>query len=280
MKIIPIELAEHYEQETTTIASCMKITRTDGLMVGFTSVDRRLRIEGLDYQLGVDVSSIVSSAGLNVDNMEMTIVPDGEVVKRLDIISGRWDKAAFEIFEVNYEDTGAGTNPIKSGTLGEVELNRGKFTVELRSLKQALQQPVGEVTSKTCRYRLGDARCRVDLETFTHDAVVTESVDNQTIASDDLTQDDDYFTEGYVLFMSGQNDGLSYKCKSFSSGQITLSLPMEFPCGEGDEFIAVAGCQKRHLLDCRDKFTNIPNFGGEPHLAGIDALTRNPVKAV
>ena len=46
----------------------------------------------------------------------------------------------------------------------------------------------------------------------------------------------------------------------------------------GDAFTAVAGCQKRHDVDCRDKFGNLLNFQGEPHLPGIDALT-SPAEA-
>jgi hypothetical protein len=45
----------------------------------------------------------------------------------------------------------------------------------------------------------------------------------------------------------------------------------------GDTFSAVAGCQKRLAEDCGTKFSNVVNFGGEPHLPGIDALTSPPV---
>jgi uncharacterized phage protein (TIGR02218 family) len=53
----------------------------------------------------------------------------------------------------------------------------------------------------------------------------------------------------------------------------TLSLPMLSAISAGHTFSVIAGCQKR-LEDCRDKFSNVLNFQGEPHLPGIDQLTQ------
>lgn len=53
-----------------------------------------------------------------------------------------------------------------TGVMGEVTIKRNEVVVELRDLRQYLQQPLGSITSKTCRYRFGDARCGVDTRQY------------------------------------------------------------------------------------------------------------------
>ena len=65
------------------------------------------------------------------------------------------------------------------GTIGEVRLHRGYVTAELRGLQQYLQQPIGSVSSKTCRARLGDAMCGVNLTPFTFSPTVGTVTNNQ-----------------------------------------------------------------------------------------------------
>ena len=280
MKTIPAGLLAHYQGGTTSLCQCIKFTRADGVVLGYTSAQDDLLISGVTYLAGpgLEVTEIVSSSGLAVDNLELTILADDTgTITRQDLLTGRWNGAAFEIFECNYADLAAGVHILKRGTTGEVGVNRGAFQVELRSLAQALQQTIGAVTSKTCRYRLGDANCGVDLAPFTHAGTVTAVASQQQFTASALAQPADYFVEGTVRFTSGLNTGYTQKCKIFTSGKVfTLSLPMPYAITVADTFTAIAGCQKRHLTDCKTKFSNILNFGGEPDLPGMDALLTQP----
>lgn len=280
MKTLPSGLAAHYALDATTLCTCVKFTRTDATVLAYTSAQVDVVVSGLTYLAGpgLDVGEIASSAGLAVDNLELTILPDDTgTITRADLLTGKWNGAAYQIFETSYVDPTIGVNILGTGTLGEVHLARGSFVVELRSLAQPLQQAVGAVTSKTCRYRLGDAACGVTLATYTHSGTVTSVASQQQFTASALTQAAEYFVEGTVRFTSGLNNGYTQKCKVFSSGKVfTLSLPMPFAISNGDTFEAIAGCQKRHITDCKTKFNNIVNFGGEPDLPGIDALTGAP----
>lgn len=279
MKTFDAGLAAHYALATTTLARCIEITRADGAVYRYTDAQRDLPV-GADTYLagpGLVVGDIASAAGLAVDNLELTITPDDAAITRADILAGFWDGAAFSIFETNYLDTAGGINILRTGTFGEIRLERSRFVVELRGLAQALQQPVGDVTSKTCRYRLGDDRCTVDLAPFTHTGTVTSVTSAQVFTASALGQAADYYVEGTITFTSGLNDGITRKVRAFSSGkQFTTSLPFPYAVAVSDTFSAVAGCQKRHAEDCETKFSNILNFGGEPHIPGIDALTAPP----
>jgi len=274
MKTLPTDLANHIAGGTTTLADLLKITRTDAQVFAFTSATEDVTIDGTVYSAatGLAISSIESAAGLAVDNLELSTLDDGSTFSRADVLSGRWRNAAFTISRYNWANPSDGVEVRMAGTIGDVYLKRGQVVAELRGLQQALQQPVGSVSSKTCRARLGDALCTVNLATLTVTGSVTAVASAQQFTDSTQAQADDYFAEGVLTWTSGPNNGLTVKVKSFAAGVFTLSLPMISAIAIGHTFSVIAGCQKR-LSDCADKFNNVLNFQGEPHLPGIDALT-------
>lgn len=285
MKALPAGLATHYASGSTTIAYCLSFTRTDGQAFRFTSHDADLVVSGATYRAGpgLEVSDLVLTAGLAPDNLELRILYADNAITRADLLAGRWDGATFRLFAVNYADIAAGTNEILTGTTGEVRVAReDAFTLELRGLKQALQRTRGIVTQKTCRHRLGDAGCGVNLTPYTRTGTVSSATSTRVFTSSGLAAGSPtfaagWFREGVITFTSGLNAGLSRKVKDYSlAGQISCLAPFPFTVSTGDAFSIVAGCGKRLEEDCRDKFSNVLNFGGEPHLPGVDALTAVP----
>ena len=281
MKTIPAPLLAHYALPATSLAYGLKLTRTDATVYGFTSsdVDTDQTGDGVLYRSapGLDVSSLVSSAGFAVDNAEITVLTDDTLITRPDVLAGRWDGAAFTLFEYNARAPSQGVNVLKRGHLGNLQPRRGAYVAELRGLRQALQQTVGIVVQPTCRYRLGDARCTKALGAFTVTGTLT-AVTNQYVFTDTArTEADDWFAEGLLTWTGGNNAGLQVKMRaSTSAGLLTASLPMIGTVQVGDTYSLVAGCRKRLLEDCQAKFDNVLNFGGEPHLPGQDALSAPP----
>lgn len=275
MKTLPAPLLAHYQGGSTTVATALRIERKDGAIFAFTSADRDAVIDGVRYLSapGLEISNVSSAAGFAVDNLELTVFPDDVLLTRDSFVAGLWQGGRFELFEYNWADIAMGRNVLKRGWLGESRLRAEAVTVELRSLRQALQQQVGSYTTQTCRWRLGDARCTVDLAPLTHMGTVATSPDRYTLTG--LAAADDYYTEGVVQFTSGYNAGVSRKVRTFAGNTFTLATPLPLEALPGDAFTAIAGCRKR-LQDCRDTFVNVLNFGGEPHIPGIDALTAYP----
>lgn len=286
MKTIPVALQTHYDTRSTTVADAIYIRRTDGLEYGFTSHETSVEIDVsawggsssallFDAEQGLNATSIVSSAGFNVDNLELSTLDDGTLFTKTEVLQGKWKNAEFYIFRYNYESvtSTADVEVLLRGWFGEVTLKQNIVVVELRGLAQKLQQPVGIVSSKTCRARLGDAKCTKDLTSFTHNFTVTAVTDRSTFTASSAVQASDYFGEGLVTWTSGDNDGVTQKIRSFASGVFTFVLPMVEDIQIGDTFTAIAGCRKR-LEDCRDKFDNVLNFQGEPHRPLTDDLTK------
>lgn len=186
-KVIPVNLAAHYALGTTTLAYSLKITRVDEEVYAFTSFDADVTIAGVLYQSGpgLNISEIVTSAGLAVDNLELSTLDDGSTFTALEVLSGVWRNAAFEIGRFNYVTPADGIDVLLTGTLGNVQRQRGVITAELRGLQQYLQQPIGNITSKTCRARLGDSLCRVALGPYSTIGTVVAVTNNQTFSITD-----------------------------------------------------------------------------------------------
>lgn len=290
MKIIPAALQAHYNSGNTTVAHAILIARTDGQLYGFTSHDLSFTMDitswgyaeqtqfVFDASQGLEASSIVTTAGLGVDNLELTTLNDGSLFTTDDILQGRWRNADFRIFRYNWSANPITiTNDVETlirGTFGEITLNKETVKLELRGLTQKLQQPIGSVSTKTCRARLGDIRCTKDLTDFTHTSIVSGVTSNSTFTAASLTQSADYFTEGILTWLTGNNAGVSEKIRSHATGGVfSFILPMVRQIQLGDTFTVVAGCNKT-LETCRDKFNNVLNFQGEPHRPMVDALVR------
>ncbi len=284
MKTIDPDLLAHYQQEVTTVATFLKVTRTDGEIFGFTTTNQTVTIDEVEYEPGFDVSALSSAEGLAVDNLELTILPDldGGTVTRLDLLTGKWNGAFFQIFNANYLDPAGAIENLKFGYTGEVRLDNSAYVIEFRSLAQLLQAQQGIVTAKNCRARLGDDLCGVDLGPFTETGSLTGVTSNQVVTDSARTEDDDWYGDGTFECTSGDNAGYTRRIKTFAAGVFTFDIAFDFPFLVGDDYVAIAGCRKRHertlenpdgISDCFDKFDNVLNFQGEPNLPGLDAIS-------
>lgn len=281
MKILDPLLLAHYRGRATTTAAALIITRTDGVRLGFTSHDEDKKVLGVvcSSKPGLDISNLVITEGTAVGNLELTTLHDEEVFKDIDIRNGVWKNALFGIYRFNWADLSMAPEALLTGITGNVDLKHSTVVVELLDLRLWLQPTIGWVGSKTCRYDLGvydgvNSLCPVDLADFTYSFTITELIDNQTFRDDALLFDNDWFTEGLVRFLTGLNAGLIRKVKmSQSDGLVQLVEGMILPLSIGDTGEIIAGCMKRHVEDCINKFDVGIDFGGEPHMPDVDDVT-------
>lgn len=276
MKSRSTQLAAAQGAGTTTLCWCWKVTRTDGQVFGFTSVDQDIVFDGQLYQAatGFTPSAMQQNADLSVANLEVTGMLDAASLTEADLLAGRWDGAAVEIFEVNYADLTQGRMILRTGTLGQVSAGRNTFTAELRGLTQQLQQPVGSVYAAACDATFGDARCGINAVALQVAGVVAAVTDRRTFGTA-LAQASDYFGNGVVLWNTGSNAGLSMEVRDFGSGGFVLSQQMPFDIAVGDTFTATPGCRKRRTEDCGAKWANVVNFRGFPDLPQNDLVLGN-----
>lgn len=254
MKSIPDALLQHYASSSTTITTCWKVTRRDGLTFCYTAFDRDLRVQGLVYSATVAVSAtaIASSNKFEIQNVEVAgLLQEGLMalgaMTEQDILAGIWDDARVTIFEVNYVDPSMGIATMQTGRIGQLSTGRLTYTSELRGLMQNLQQSIGHTVLPGCFKDLGDENCMVDLSLFTYDGTVSTALTTRNWIDVTLRQPDHQCRGGLVTWLTGANAGLAMEVKDQSAaGDVILQSDMPYPVAIGDTYSIHAGCNKLH----------------------------------
>jgi hypothetical protein len=103
--------------------------------------------------------------------------------------------------------------------------------------------------------------------------VVTEVVNNGSFTASGISTADKYFSNGSLLWTSGNSDGVEIDIFSDDGlGNIELFLPMTKAIQVGDTFTIYAGCDKL-IETCSGTFWNTFNHNGFPDVPGLlDAL--------
>ena len=281
MKNLSPALQEHLNDGTTTLSWCWRISRSDGVALGFTDHDRALSFDGTMFEpeSGFAASEIRAGSDLAVDAQDATGVLSSDRITETDILDGRWDNAAVELWRVNWADTSQRVL-LRRGAVGQIRRGRMAFVAEVRSLAHVLGQTVGRTFQAGCDAALGDARCGIDLENtiYRGTGLVTDLLRDRAFMASGLSGfDAGWFTSGTLTWTSGANAGrvAEVLVHGLDGGIASLTLleaPI-LPIAEGDSFIARAGCDKR-IATCNAKFANVANFRGFPNIPGQDAVLR------
>ena len=281
MKSLSPALQSHLDDGTTTLSWCWRISRSDGVALGFTDHDRALTFDGTGFEpeSGFAASEIRAGSDLSVDAQDATGVLTSDRITETDILDGRWDNAAVELWRVNWADTSQRVL-LRRGAVGQIRRGRMAFVAEVRSLAHVLGQTVGRTFQAGCDARLGDARCGIDLENVVYKGmgVVTDLLRDRAFMASGLAGfDAGWFTSGTLTWTSGANAGrvtevLAHGLADAIATMTLLEAPV-LPIAEGDSFIARAGCDKR-IATCSAKFANVANFRGFPNIPGQDAVLR------
>jgi hypothetical protein len=119
-------------------------------------------------------------------------------------------------------------------------------------------------------------------DSFMRVAVVETVTSNRVFTANAVlaAYEDHWFAGGALTFETGANAGRTIEIKGWTQLSRTLELwePARRAVQVGDQFRLYAGCSKRVVEDCRDKFQipgsllfaqgNARNFRGEPYVPG------------
>ena len=286
MKTLPAGMQAHLDEGTTTLCWCWKITRNDGVVLGFTDHDNPLTFTGVDFEpeSGFAATEIRAGSELNVDSQDAQGVLSSDRITEADIIDGRYDDAAVEVWRVNWSALGQRVL-IRRGAIGEVRRGKAAFTAEMRSLAHVLDQSTGRTFQYSCDAALGDGRCKVNLAGASFNgagAVTSVTRDRGFNASGLGAFTAGWFDQGILTWTSGPNVGRRAEVMLHGKSGSTVSLSLleapVYAISGGHAFTIVAGCDKQHST-CFAKFDNIANFRGFPHIPGQDTVLRYAKKS-
>jgi uncharacterized phage protein (TIGR02218 family) len=281
MKAMQPALQAHLDEGTTTLAWCWRIARADGVTFGFTDHDRTLTFDGTDFEpeSGFAASEVRSGSDLSVDAQDAQGVLSSDRITETDILDGRWDNAAVEVWRVNWANTSQRLL-MRRGAIGQIRRGRLAFVAEVRSLAHVLGQPVGRTFQASCDATLGDARCGFNLEAsaFKGTGAIIDLLRDRAFTASGLGGfTSGWFTFGTLDWINGANAGRQAEVLAHDlvDGVAILTLleaPVRAIAGT-DTFTIRAGCDKR-IATCGTKFANVANFRGFPNIPGQDAVLR------
>lgn len=275
MKTMPVALADHLEGDATTTCHCWRVTRKDGVVMGFTDHDETLSFGGIPYLAasGFSASDSDGETGLGAGAGEVAGGFSSEAIAEEDLAAGRFDGATVELFLVNWQTPDEHVL-LSLREIGEVTRAGGAFRAELRSMAHRLGQPQGRSYGRRCDAALGDRRCGVDLRWFTgHGSVAVVDASGKLLTSGLDAFAEGFFSRGKLKFLTGGLTGRAFDLDGHErlDGGTFLSFwlaPDRMP-SPGDSFLVAAGCDKG-FATCKAKFGNHLNFRGVPHLPGAD----------
>lgn len=283
MRVLDIGLAAHLAQSETTLATCWKLVRSDGVVLGFTDHDRVLSFGGTDYlpAHGLDGGEVPARLGAQVETSEVLGVLHADDITEDDILLGRYDGAAVETWRVNWADVSQRVR-LRRDTVGEIIREDGVFRAELRSPQQGLNATRGRIYQGLCDAAVGDARCRVDLTApaYRGFATVVAMEDGHRVVVAGLSG----FSEGWFGFgaarwtdgkRNGLRDGVVTHQRRAGGDVLSFGVAVGDWVVVGDTLEVTAGCDRR-FASCREKFVNAVNFRGFPHIPGSDFVLRHP----
>lgn len=258
---------------STRFCRCFRMTRLDGTVLGFTDHDDDIVLDGLTCRAGAALTATeaASTLGTAPDEMEASGAFSDDAITEADLTAGVYDAARVEVFDVDWSDPSI-RHLLGRYTIGEVERGSLGFRAELRSLSASLDRSTGRVHTSLCDVRrLGDSRCGVSLSPWRAPATVTGASGTELVVSGVAEFPGGFFDRGTVRWEAGANAGAEadIRVSLNASGIVTVSLWREpvSPPQPGDALTLFAGCD-RTAATCRNRFGNLANFRGFPHMPG------------
>lgn len=261
-------------REVSSLALCWRLERSDGVGIALTSHDRPFEYHGIAHVPlpAILPAAVTRSLGLDANSAEVTGALSSAALGAGDLVLGRWDGARAELTVVDWSNTDSSETRLLGGELGNIELRDGEYSAELRGVASKLERPVCPSTSEHCRAEFGDKSCRVDLAGRTVIALVVQ------IDGDRLTLDqsiDETANAGRLRYLTGSNTGVATTVIGAEGHTVRVRDLPRARVEPGCKIEIREGCDKA-FSTCVERFANAANFRGEPHLPGMDHLTRYP----
>jgi uncharacterized phage protein (TIGR02218 family) len=267
MRDLPTHLADALASGITTHCQCWKLTRRDGVSLGFTDHDRDLVIGGFLFEAasGIDAASGEIGTGLASTGGEINGALTSARIRPEDIEAGRYDGAELRRWLVDW-NAPALDFLMDVVTIGEIKRRDGTFIAETHNALHALDAEQGRLYASTCSAELGDAACGFNLSQslFTMNAVV-EATDgrHELSASAFAAVTSGLYARGRLRVTTGANAGVTMPIRDHQGNTLRLWQGLPAELAAGDQVLVSAGCDKS-FATCRDRFSNALNFRGFP----------------
>ncbi len=272
MRTASVQLTAAIAADATSLARLWRVVRADSEELFFTDAVKPIVFDGDTYRSDVSFTSsaiFTSRTAANLQSVTMTVNTDDTAFAEGDIRLGKYRGATASISVVDYNHPEYGELVLFEGQFGRIQLtNQQMMNVEIiPNSATGNGNSIGvESYSPTCRANLGDVRCKVDIDAL-KTAFTVSSASGGSVVAAAFTQPAAYWTLGRVQWLTGANEGTSsmvQACDPSATNVFLVSPPLN-AIQAGDTGYIYPGCDKQ-LQTCLEKFNNVVNFRGEPHM--------------
>ena len=266
---------QNFLNSATEMVVCdlLEFTLSSGAFLYYTNADQDITWNGNTYSSGggnlvFTRSKTSAKTGLSVAEMDLTVsATPGATVAGTPFLqmcrNSGLDGAIVQLDRLFLSAWGApvGTCNNFLGRVSTVEVDRASAKIKVKALLVMLdlQLPKNHY-QPTCLHSLYDSGCTLARSSFSASSTVIAG-STQMVVNSGLSNAAGYFTQGYIQFTSGANNGERRTVLSYSGGTFNLALPLlEIPA-VGDAFTAYAG-DDHTSATCTSKFNNLINFRG------------------
>ena len=114
MRTLDLGFKAHIESGATTLATCWRIARTDGVVLGFTDHDAALTFAGTTYEPMLEGGEASQKLGPQTDTSEVVGVLTSGAITEDDILLGRFDGASVETWRAKVKGWVCSTELVKA----------------------------------------------------------------------------------------------------------------------------------------------------------------------
>jgi uncharacterized phage protein (TIGR02218 family) len=264
-----------FRDELEATASFWRVSRRDGVTLGFTSHDRDLWLGGVLHRAapGMLPSAVRRTADLGADSVEVEGALTHDAISSADLAAGLFDGAQVQLGIADWE-TGE-LAVLYRGEIGAVGEDAAGFTAELLSAKAQLEIDPVPRTSPTCRARFCGPGCTLSSARFTHELRVAAVDLAANAVSFAAGPGAEAFRDGGLRWIDGPHAGRANSVVAVEDGMLVLEQALDAALAPGTLARLLEGCDHT-IATCAARFGNSINFQGEPFLPGNDLLTRYP----
>jgi uncharacterized phage protein (TIGR02218 family) len=279
MRELQPDLSASLASRCTTLCRCMRLTRTDGQVLGFTDHDSPIDVDGSRFLPadGFEASQESAALGPSTGEWDLRAALTDDRITQEDLLAGRYDGAEVETLLVDWQNPLA-YERLSSGTLGEVTSRDGLFQAEVRGPFAAFDRVRGRVFSARCDAELGDARCGIDLNqsAFTTQTTIDAVLEPHVFL---ITAPDGHSNGHFDGGTFADDDEISVRVRSYTvdgaTARVTLWQAPVTSLEVGAQIKLAAGCDKS-FATCKARFSNGVNFRGFPYMPGDDFALSYP----
>lgn len=258
--------------DVTTLAICVRLRRSDGFQLGLTTHDAPIRLAGLLYQStpGLTLSAIRSGSMDAPELGEVSGPWSDEAISANDIVRGRYDEAAADMFLVDWAAPDRTPIPLATGFVRQTEHTPTSYTLGIVSGLTKLAEVALPAYSPFCRALFTGAQCGVNMALWRKRDVVVAVDPIEPAIVLQTAYDGVQWRNGRIRVASGPAAAEVIGISGSMGRRIMVDwLPTQL--SSGDQILLEPGCDKQSGT-CRTVYNNFVNFRGEPNIPGEDSL--------